>query len=43
MRAYISIARIDFTLQDKILLEYTTLFFPDEYRKIDKTMLKYFQ
>ena len=34
---------IDFTLKDKLLLYYTNLFFPDDYDKNDKIILKYFQ
>ena len=29
-------------LKDKSLLDYTNLFFPNEYEKNDKTILKYF-
>ena len=34
---------IDFVLKSKRLLNYTTLFSPNEYEKNDKSMLKYFQ
>ena len=34
---------IDFMLKDKVLLEYTILFSPNEYEKNDKILLKYFQ
>ena len=34
---------IDFMLKGKSLLEYTNLFSPNEYKKNDKTILKYFQ
>ena len=34
---------IDFTLKSKDLLEYTNLFSPNEYKKNDKIILKYFQ
>ena len=40
---YFCIGFIDFMLKIKILLEYTNLFFPNEYKKYDKMMLKYFQ
>ena len=30
-------------IKDKILLDYTNLFFSDEYEKDDKVILKYFQ
>ena len=34
---------IDFMLKGKSLLEYTNLFSPNEYKKNDKIILKYFQ
>ena len=34
---------IDFMLKDKSLLDYTNLFSPNDYRKNDKVILKYFQ
>ena len=34
---------IAFMLKDKSLLEYTNSFSPDEYKKNDKILLKYFQ
>ena len=34
---------IDFMLKGQSLLDYTTLFSPDEYEKNDKIILKYFQ
>ena len=40
---YICIAFIDFTLRGKSLIEYTNLFFPNQYKKQDKVILKYFQ
>ena len=33
----------DFLLKSKNLLEYTNLFSPNEYKKNDKIILKYFQ
>ena len=33
---------IDFMLKGKRLLEYTNLFSPNEYKKNDKIILKYF-
>ena len=33
---------INFILKDKILLDYTNLFSPSNYKKNDKTILKYF-
>ena len=33
---------IDFVLKGKILLEYTNLFSPNEYKKKEKIILKYF-
>ena len=34
---------IDFMLKSKSLLEYTSLFVPNEYKKNDKIILKHFQ
>ena len=34
---------IDFMLRGKSLLEYTNLFSPNEYKKNDKIISKYFQ
>ena len=34
---------IDFMLRGKSLLEYTNLFCPNEYKKNDKIISKYFQ
>ena len=34
---------INFMLKDKSLLDYTDLFSPNEYKKNDKIILKYFQ
>ena len=34
---------IDFIIKNKILLDYTYSFFPDEYEKNYKIILKYFQ
>ena len=34
---------IDFMLKSKSLLDYTNLFFPNEYEKNDKIILKYIQ
>ena len=33
----------DFMLKDKIILEYTNLFSPNQYERNDKIILKYFQ
>ena len=43
MCGYFCIVFIDFILKGKSLLEYTNLFSPNEYKKNDKTTLKYFQ
>ena len=40
---YFSIGFIDVMLKDKSLLEYTNLFFPNDYEKNDKIILNYFQ
>ena len=42
MYGYFCIRFIDFMLKGKSLLEYTTLFFLNEYKKNDKIVLKYF-
>ena len=43
MCGYFCIGFIDFMLKGKSLLEYTNLFSPNEYKKNDNTILKYFQ
>ena len=43
MCGYFGIGFIDFMLKGKSLLEYTNLFLPNEYKKNDKIILKYFQ
>ena len=43
MCRYFCIGFIDFMLKGKILLDYTNLFSPNEYKKNDKIVLKYFQ
>ena len=43
MDGYLCIGYIDFMLKSKSLLEYTNLFSPNEYKKNDKIILKYFQ
>ena len=43
MRGYFCIGFIDFMLKIKSLLEYTSLFSPNDYEKNDKLILKYFQ
>ena len=43
MCGYFRIGFIDFMLAGKSLLEYTNLFSPNEYKKNDKKLLKYFQ
>ena len=43
MCGYFCIVFIDFILKGKRLLEYTNLFSPNEYKKNDKIILKYFQ
>ena len=43
MCGYFSVGFIDFMLKSKSLLNYTHLFSPNEYKKNDKTILKYFQ
>ena len=43
MCGYFCIGFIDFMLKGKDLLEYTNLFSPNEYKRNDKIILKYFQ
>ena len=43
MCGYFCIGFIDFMLKGKNVLEYTNLFFPNEYKNNDKIILKYFQ
>ena len=43
MFGYFCIGFLDFMLKDKSLLEYTNLFSPNERKKNDKIILKYFQ
>ena len=43
MCGYFCIGFIDFMFKGKTLLEYTNLFFPNDYEKNDKMILKYFQ
>ena len=43
MCGYFYIKFIYFMLKCKSLLDYTNLFFPNEYDENDKTILKYFQ
>ena len=43
MCGYFCIGFIDFMLKGKSLLEYTNSFSPNEYKKNDKIILKYFQ
>ena len=43
MCGYFCIEFIDFIIKGKSLLEYTNLLSPDEYEKIDKMLLKYYQ
>ena len=43
MWEYFCCGFIDLMLKGKSLLDYTSLFFPDEYEKNDKIILKYFQ
>ena len=40
---YFCIRFIDFMLKGKIQLDYTNFFFPSDYKKNDKIILKYFQ
>ena len=43
MCGYFCIGFINFMLKRKSLLDYTNLFYPNEYEKNDKIILKYFQ
>ena len=43
MRGYFHIGFIDFMLKGKYLSEYSNLFYPNDYEKNDKIVLKYFQ
>ena len=43
MDGYFCIGFIDFMLKGGSLLQYTNLFSPNEYKKNDKVILKYFQ
>ena len=43
MYEYFCIGFIDLMLKGKSLLEYTNLFYPNEYEKNGKIILKYFQ
>ena len=43
MCGYFCIGFIDFMSKGKNFLDYTNLFFPNEYEKNDKIILKYFQ
>ena len=43
MSWYFFIGFFDFMLKDKSLLEHTHFFSPNEYKKNDKIILKYFQ
>ena len=43
MRGYFHIGFIDFMLKGKHLSEYSNLFYPNDYEKNDKIVLKYFQ
>ena len=43
MCGYFCIEYIDFMLAGESLLEYTNVFSPNEYKKNDKIILKYFQ
>ena len=40
---YFHIGFIDFMLKGRSLPDYTNLFSPNDYEKIDKTIIKYFQ
>ena len=42
MCEYFCIGFIDFMLKDKILLEHTNLFSPNDYKKNDEVVLTYF-
>ena len=43
MCGFYSIAFIEYVLAGRVLLDYTNLFSPDDYKKNDKTMCKYFK
>ena len=43
MWEYFCIELINFLFKDKILLDFTTFFSPNDYKKSDKIILKYFQ
>ena len=43
MCGYFCIGFIDFMLADKTLIDYTSLFFPDDFKRKDKIILDYFQ
>ena len=43
MSGYFCIGFIDFMLRGKTLLEHTNLYSPNDFKKNDKTILKYFQ
>ena len=43
MCGYFYIGFIDFMLEGKSLLEYRNVFYPNEYEKNDKVILKYFR
>ena len=43
MSGYICYGFIDFMLKEKILWDYTNLVSPNEYKKNEKILLKYFQ
>ena len=43
MCGYFCIGFIDLMLKSKSFLDYTNLFYPNEYEKNDKIILKYFQ
>ena len=43
MCGYLRIGCIDFMLKSRSLLDYKNLFSPNEYKKNDKIILKYFQ
>ena len=43
MCGYFCIGFVDFMLKDKSLLDYTNLFYPNDYEKNNKIIIKYFQ
>ena len=43
MCGFYSIAFIEYVLAGRVLLDYTNLFSPDDYKKNDKIMCKYFK